>query len=54
MNSTKVPKRRRRGMRVERIFERWLVAEIRKKKYWLIGVALVWFALMIVFLISRP
>ncbi len=54
MNSNKVPKRRRLGVQVERIFERWLATELLGKKYWIIGGALILLtALIAIFLKTR-
>jgi hypothetical protein len=47
MNSTRIPKRRRPGQRIERIFERWMAAEFRRKRYWIIGGVLLWLAALI-------
>lgn len=40
-------------MRMERVFEKWLAAEFRKKRYWIIGGALLLAALIAIFLKTR-
>lgn len=53
MDSTKIPKRSRSGKQMERIFEKWLMVELRKKGRWIIGGALLLAALIAIFLMIR-